>query len=168
MGAYMKEDDIYIGTFLDLFNLRFAPVPFSDFLDHESLYGGIDEMAKLQDEFKIFRRDRLFSDSAAILGLGGFDNARAKNRWFTLLRRLPRNGDQQLANAMVANFRRRKALPCYMRAHFFEDPKSDSNRVIITEGEDPLFYLEQEYLVISLPMAPRTKPTRGTKKKAKK
>lgn len=28
MGARMKEDDIYIGTFLDLFNVRFAPTHF--------------------------------------------------------------------------------------------------------------------------------------------
>jgi hypothetical protein len=38
MGALMKEDDIYIGTFLDLFNLRFAPNP-------SGVYGGIEEMS---------------------------------------------------------------------------------------------------------------------------
>src|SRR5215471_2967162 len=115
MGAYLKEDDIYIGTFLDLFNLRFAPVPLSDELPRESLFGGIGEMIELQREFKIFRRGRRFSESAAILGLGGFYNARAKNRWFELLRRLPRNGDYQIADALVANFRKRTPLPCYMR-----------------------------------------------------
>jgi hypothetical protein len=167
MGAYMKEDDIYIGTFLDLFNLRFAPVPFSDELDRDALYGGIDEMIKLQAEFKIFKRGRRFSESAAILGLGGFYNARGKNRWFTLLSRLPRNGDYQIADALVANFRRRRPLPCYMRAHFLVDFKSDQDRVIITEAEEPLFYLEQQYLIFSLPMAPRPKLTRGAKKKKK-
>jgi hypothetical protein len=166
MGAFMIEDDIYIGTFLDLFNVRFAPVPPSTILDHQSVYGGIEELAKLQQEFNIFRTDRLFSQSAAILGLGGLYNARAKNRWFELLRRLPDDGDQQIANALVANFRKKKPLPCYMKAHFLESRKSDQNRVIITEGEEPLFYLEQEYLVISLPMAPR--PTKGAKKAKKK
>ena len=167
MGAIMIEDDIYIGSFLDLFNVRFAPVPFSAVLDQESLYGGIDEIAALQREFEIFRTDRPFSKSAALLGLGGFYNARAKNRWFTLLKRLPKNGDQQIADALVENFKRRKPLPCYMRSHFFVDARSDQNRVIITEREEPLFYLQQEYLVFSLPMAPRPQLTRGVKKAKK-
>ena len=152
MGFFMKEDDIYISSLIDLFNLRFAPVPFSRDLDTESLYGGIEEMAKLQEYFQIFRTDRPFSDSAAVLGLGGLYNARAKNRWFTLLNHLPDNGDQQIADALVTNFNRKPPLPCYMRAHH-ASPKSE-NRVIIMEGR-PLFYLDQDYLIVSLPMAPR-------------
>jgi hypothetical protein len=154
MGFYMKEDDIYISSLIDLFNLRFAPVPFSTELKRESLYGGIEEMAALQKEFEIFRKGVPFSDSAALLGLGGLYSARAKNRWFTLLGNLPDKGDQKIADALAANFRKRPPLPCYMCAHFFEGPKSDKNRVIINEGA-PLFYLEQTYLIISLPMAPR-------------
>lgn len=150
MGFAMKEDDIYISSMIDLFNLRFAPVPFSRDLDEESLFGGIQEMAQLQEHFRIFRRDRPFSESAAVLGLGGLYNARAKNRWFTLLRHLPDNGDQQIADALVANFEKRPPLPCYMRAHH----SISDNRLIITETR-PLFYLEQDYLVFSLPMAPR-------------
>ena len=150
MGFFMREDDTYISSLIDLFNLRFAPVPFSRDLDRESLYGGIEEMAQLQEHFRIFRNDRPFSESAAVLGLGGLYSARAKNRWFTLLRHLPDNGDQQIADALVANLNKKPPLPCYMRAH---DAKSDS-RVIITEGR-PLFYLEQDYLIFSLPMAPR-------------
>jgi hypothetical protein len=159
MGFFMKEDDIYISSVMDLFNLRFAPVPFSTDLAKESLYGGIDEMAALQKEFKIFRTDTPFSQSAALLGLGGLYSARAKNRWFLLLRRLPDHGDQKIADALVANFDKRKPLPCYMRAH----PKSEENRVSITVGR-PLFYLEQDYLIFSLPMAPRAAEGAGAKK----
>jgi hypothetical protein len=65
MGAFMKEDDIYIGTFLDLFNIRFAPTPFS--ADAMTVYGGIDEMTALQGEFGIFSSKRPFSASAALL-----------------------------------------------------------------------------------------------------
>lgn len=146
MGAYMKEDDIYIGTFLDLFNIRFAATLFG-------VFGGIAEMVALQREFKIFRRNRPFSHSAALLGLGGINNDQAKNRWMELLRNLPDNGDQKIANALVANFKKKKPLPCYMRAHY-SHPKSE-NRVIIIDDDAPLFYLEQTYLTISLPMAPR-------------
>jgi hypothetical protein len=162
MGFFMKEDDIYISSLIDLFNLRFAPVPFSRDLDKESLYGGIDEMAALQKEFKIFRTDKPFSASAAVLGLGGLYSARAKNRWYLLLQKLPDNGDQKIADALVANFDKRKPLPCHMRAHH-ASPKSE-NKVSITEGR-PLFYLEQDYLIFSLPMAPRR--PEGAKKKGK-
>jgi hypothetical protein len=161
MGAFMKEDDIYIGTFLDLFNIRFAPTPFS--ADAMTVYGGIDEMTALQGEFTIFSSKRPFSASAALLGLGGIHKALAKNRWLELLRNLPDNGDQQIADALVANFRKRPPLPCYMRAH--DARIKGENRVIIIESDAPLFYLEQKYLTISLPMAPRRQPA---KKKAKK
>src|SRR5216684_2673557 len=51
MGAFMKEDDIYIGTFLDLFNVRFAPTPFA--INPETVYCRIVEMATLQAAFYI-------------------------------------------------------------------------------------------------------------------
>jgi len=164
MGAFMIEDDIYIGTFLDLFNVRFAPTPPFSITEKDFFFGGIDELAELQKEFKIFRPGRLFSRSAAILGLGGIYKAQAKNRWFRLLRSLPGNGDQQIADALVAHFMNKRPLPCYMMAHDSR-PKGE-NRVIIIENDTPLFYLEQEYLTISLPMAPRPKPpAKKTKKK---
>jgi hypothetical protein len=163
MGARMIEDDIYIGTFLDLFNVRFAPTPFS--INPETVYGGIAEMANLQEEFKIFKPKRPFSESAALLGLGGIYNARAKNRWLDLLRNLPDDGDQKIADALVANFKRKQPLPCYMRAHDLRT--KGENKVVIAESDDPLFYLEQEYLTISLPMAPKPKET-GKKAKKKK
>jgi hypothetical protein len=50
-----------------------------------------------------------------------------------------------------------------MRAHDLRT--KGENKVVIAESDDPLFYLEQEYLTISLPMAPKP---RETGKKAKK
>lgn len=164
MGAFMKEDDIYIGTFLDLFNLRFAPMePIGTSIGVP--FGGIEEIKELQNEFKIFRRKRGFSESARLLGLGGLYNTQAKNRWFALLENLPGNGDQKIADALIANFRRKRPLPCYMRAHFSE-PRSE-NRVIITEDDAPLFYLDRQYLTISLPMSPRKPHAKKTAKKKK-
>ena len=161
MGAFMLEHDIYIGTFLDLFNVRFAPTPFSATAE---FYGGIEEMIELQKEFDIFRPKRPFSESAALLGLGGIYNADAKNRWFRLLRHLPDEGDQKVADALAANFEKKKPLPCYMEAHDLR--VKGENRVIIVESDNPLFYLEQTYLTISLPMAP--KPKHAAKKAKKK
>ena len=160
MGARMLEDDIYIGSFLDLFNVRFAPTPFSGAAE---FYGGIEEMTALQKEFEIFRPKRPFSTSAALLGLGGIYNARAKNRWLDLLQHLPDDGDQKIADALVANFEKKYPLPCNMQAHDSR-PKGE-NVVRIVESDDPLFYLEQEYLTISLPMAPRPAPAKKAKKK---
>jgi hypothetical protein len=156
MGAFMKEDDIYIGTFLDLFNIRFAPTP-------PLTFGGIVEMTALQKEFNIFRRGRPFSNSAKLLGLGGINNDVAKNRWLELLRNLPEKGDVAITNALVVNFKKRTPLPCFMRAHF-SMPKTE-NRVIITESDTPLFYLDQQYLTISLPMSPRRQPATAKKKR---
>jgi hypothetical protein len=130
MGAFMKEDDIYIGSFLDLFNVRFGPTPPFDLADDDAkdlAYGGITEMAALQQEFRIFRIDRPFSESAAVLGLGGIHNARAKNRWFRLLRNLPQNGDQQIADALVAHFKKEPLLPCYMTEQIGRPEQGQNN-----------------------------------------
>ena len=162
MGARMKEDDIYIGTFLDLFNVRFAPTPSS--LQAETVYGGIDEMAKLQGNSRSSGQNGHFPMAQRYLD-GGLQNARAKNRWLDLLSNLPDDGDQKIADALVANFKKKEPLPCYMQAHDSR-PKGE-NVVKIFESYAALFYLEQEYLTISLPMAPKPRQT-GKKAKKKK
>jgi hypothetical protein len=167
VGAFMKEDDIYIGTFLDLFNLRFAPEQ-----TVEGLSGGISEMVFLQGEFQIFQKGRTFADSAKLLGLGGYGNNKAKNRWFDLLVNLTKvasdkageTGDQRIVNALIANLGKKKnSLPCYMMAH--DSREKDANRVYVRENDRPLFYLEQLYLTISLPMKPRLSGAKKSKKK---
>jgi hypothetical protein len=161
MGAFMKEDDIFIGTFIDLFNVRFGAKQ----AERELSDGGVIEMAALQREFDIFKTGRPFVDSARVLGLGGFHNNRAKNRWFKLLDNLKNlksnkdgeNGDQRIVNALIANFGSKAPLPCFMKGHDLRDKKQYGSIVVVTERDRPYFYIDQEYLTISLPMKPRPK-----------
>ena len=157
MGVYMKEDDLYISSMLDLLNLRFGPTQGLA----EDL-GGIDEMVMLQKEFKVFKRGRSFRDSAAVLGLGGFWNMRAKNRWFLLLERLGdvasnikgRNGNDAIVEALVANLAAKKPLPVHFKAHDAGVTKADA-QVLIGLEPRPLFYDARDYLTVSLPMKAR-------------
>jgi hypothetical protein len=159
MGQFMKDDDIYIGSQIDLLNLRFAPA-----LEREAdWFGGIDEMVALQKEFKIFQKGRSFRDSASILNLGGFYNVRAKNRWYTLLEHLADyqsdtvgiNADIAIVTALIKNLESKSPLPVYFKPH--DGRKPPKWQVMILSNDSPLFYIDQEYLTISLPMAPRRK-----------
>jgi hypothetical protein len=178
MGAFMAEDDIYIGPLFELFNLRFGP----EQKDLELTAGGVSEIKALQDEFEIFQEGRPFVESAKLLGLGGLHNNRAKNRWFrvlTWLAKVPSDqdgetGDQRIVNALIQNFARKPSkppLPCFMKAHDARDPGGYGLRVVVRE-DNPVFYIERTYLTISLPMAPNV-PSKGMgkdkgKKKSKK
>jgi hypothetical protein len=169
MGALMAEDDIYIGPLFDLFNLRFGP----EQKDVELTAGGVSEIKALQDEFDIFQEGRSFVESAKLLGLGGLQNNRAKNRWFSLLTWLAKvpsdqdgeTGDKRIVNALIKNFARKSPLPCFMKAHDSRGP--DGLKVIVREDE-PIFYIKRTYLTISLPMAPHVPPAGKGKKKSKK
>ena len=171
MGAFMAEDDIYICSIFDLFNLRFGP----EQRDTELSAGGLVEIKALQDEFEIFRPDRPFVESAKLLGLGGLHNNRAKNRWYNVLAWLAKipsdqegeTGDQRIVNALIKNFARKPPLPCFMKAHDCRDKDGDGLRVVVRE-EYPIFYIERTYLTISLPMAPNVPPGSKGKKKPKK
>lgn len=157
MGDIMREDDICIPGLLDLLNLRFAPNPEPKWL------GGIDEMVALQKEFRIFREGRSFRDSAAILNMGGFWSSRAKTRWYDLLDGLKKcqsniagqNGDESVVKALIDDLASRRPLPVYFGAHDFREDR----RVLIGNKETrrPIFYIEKDYLTISLPMKPRSK-----------
>ena len=163
MGAFMKEDDIYIGSFLELFNVRFGIEQ-----EEREYFGGYTEMRALQDEFQIFKKDRKFVDSAKLLGLGGLQNNRAKNRWLKLLDSLSalksnkdgENGDQRIVNALIANFASKTPLPCYMKAHDARDKSGYGPIVVVLERDTPIFYIERPYLTISLPMKPKSKTTK--------
>lgn len=157
MGKFMGEDDIYIDKFFELINLRFAP-KLGTMPDD---FGGIDEMVALQREFQIFRKGRSLRDSAAIMNLGGFWNQRAKNRWYRLLENLKNhksnyrdmNGDEAIVTALIENLDSEEPLPVFFKAH---DSRGEGNRrVLIIEGDTPLFYIDTKYLTISLPMQPR-------------
>lgn len=153
MGWYMKEDDIYIGSLLDEMNIRFAPSQ-----GNEALYGGIDEMVALQKEFKIFKKGRSFKTSLSVLNIGARGN-QVKNRWQSLVGNLvkhPSNkgsqsGDVAIVTAIIKNLASKNPLPIYFRDH---DMRGDAanTEVKITDKARPIYYLEQDYLVISLPM----------------
>lgn len=174
MGALVGDDDIYIGSFFELFNLRFGLEQMATGFDA----GGISEMAALQGEFAIFKKGRYFVESAKLLGLGGLHNNGAKNRWFKLLTWLQKvpsdkdgeTGDQRIVNALIENFSKGPTLPCFMKAHDSRDRNGFGLKVVVIRGDNPIFYIERPYLTISLPMAPKVPPANsaGKKKAAKK
>jgi hypothetical protein len=170
MGALVGGDDVYIGSLFELFNLRFGVEQEED----ELAAGGITEIKALQEEFEIFRKGRKFVESAKLLGLGGLQNNRAKNRWFKLLAWLSKvpsdkageSGDQRIVNALIKNFASSKPQPCFMKAHDSRDKNGYGLKVVVIESDHPIFYIERPYLTISLPMAPNVPPAdkKGKKK----
>jgi len=170
MGFFMKEHDVYVGTLLDELNLRFAPPHGAK--EH---FGGIDEMVELQKEFQIFKEGRSFRTSATALHLGGSANHEAKNRFYRYLGNLRRqksnvkgqNGDVAIVSALVRNLAAKKPLPVYFAYHDMRGD-GDSKGVIVKAKDRPLFYMDQDYMTVSLPMQPRSaegKP--AARKKAK-
>jgi len=157
MGDFMREDDHFIGSLLEVFNLRFAP-PSGLGPDY---FGGIDEMTELQKEFEVFKAGRSFRDSAAVLNMCGMYNPRARNRWYQYLDQFGRygsnvegqNGDVCIVSALIANLTSAEPLPVHFTAHDARGP--GAGRILVHHRAKPLFYLDQEYLVISLPMKPQ-------------
>jgi hypothetical protein len=164
MGDNMREDDIYIESLFDLLNLRFAPQPRPR---NPEWLGGIEEIVALQKQFQIFQQGRSFRDSMALVNAGGFWNWRAKKRWYDLLSILDRfpsniagqNGNDAIVNALITNLASANPLPVYFKAH---DGRLD-DRVLVRDRDRPLFYLEQDYLTISLPLRPGTR--RGVRRR---
>ncbi|MEN0077020.1 MAG: hypothetical protein AAGC69_21735 [Paracraurococcus sp.] len=160
MGGRMMADDIFVGTFLDMLNLRFAP---SMAEEEAEWVTGIAELAALQKEFEIFRKGRSFSRSVALLSAGGVYNPRAKSRWFRYLDSLGRmksseprlDGDACIVRAILANFAADPMLPVHFTSHPAEGEDEAEWRVLVTAGDRPLHYMAQDYLTVSLPMRPR-------------
>ncbi|MRD49516.1 hypothetical protein [Caenimonas koreensis] len=161
MGAFMKEHDIYVGSLQEKLNLRFAPK-----LDAKtkSPPHGLQEMVELQKEFEVFKVGRPFERSIALLNLAGSSNAQVTESFHGYLRSLRKaksnvaglTGDAAIVKALVANLSAKKPLPVYFELHDRTASK-DSDRVIITESARPLFYMKQDYLVISLPLEQNTR-----------
>jgi len=164
MGYFMKEHDVYVGSMLDDLNLRFAPPHGA-----KEQFGGIDEMVELQKEFQIFKEGRAFATSVSALHIGGGANHEAKNRFYAYLKYLRReksnvkgkNGDAAIVGAILRNLAAKKPLPVYFSNHDMRE----SEGVIIKDKAKPLFYMDQDYLWISFPSAPRAD---GAAKAAKK
>lgn len=171
MGLFMKEHDIYIGTMLDELNLRFAPSQGKD-----SHFGGILEMVDLQNEFKIFKKGRSFKTSCAVLNLGARNNE-VKNLWQKLLGNLYRHGSNQkgldgdaaIVSALIKNLASKTPLPVFFTSHDMRGDKANTEVKIIDKSQ-PIHYLEQDYLTISIPMQPisAAKKSIASKSAAKK
>lgn len=155
MGYFMKDHDIYAGTMLDELNLRFAPSQ-----GKESHYGSVEEMVALQKEFKLFKKGRALKISCAALNLAARNNE-LKNLWLKYLGNLHKHesslkgldGDQAIVAAIVKNLAAAKALSIFFTSHDMRGDKANS-QVKITGISQPIHYLEQDYLTISLPMQP--------------
>ena len=166
MGYFMKEHDVYVDTLLDDLNRRFAPAHGA-----KEQFGGIEEMAELQKEFEIFKAGRSFRVSATALHLGSAINHEVKNRFYRYLGNLRRqksnvkgkNGDQAIVEALVRNLAAKKPLPVYFGYHDMRG-EGEAAGVIVKDKARPLFYLEQDYLWISLPAQPRSAEALATGK----
>ena len=167
MGLFMKEHDIYIGTMLDELNLRFAPSQGKD-----SHFGGILEMVDLQKEFKLFKKGRSFKMSCAALNLGARNNE-VKNLWQNLLGNLYRHGsnkkgldgDAAIVDALIKNLASKTPLPVFFTSHDMRGEKANTEVKIIDKSQ-PIHYLEQDYLTISIPMQPLSAAKQSAAKKA--
>lgn len=170
MGYFLKEHDIYVGSLLDELNVRFAPPQ-----GKTSHYGGIEEMVALQKEFKLFKKGRPFATSVSVLNIGAFNND-VKNRWHNYLGTLARyqsnkpgqNGDAAIVNALIRNLASKEPLPVFFTSHDMRGP-AENKRVLIEDRSRPVFYLEIDYLTISVPMQPAAaaksrKATKASKK----
>lgn len=168
MGYFLQEHDIYVGSLLDELNVRFAPSQ-----RKESHYGGIEEMAALQREFKIFKKGRTFKTSISVLNISAFNND-VKNRWHRYLDRLSsydssvkgQNGDVAIVNALIKNLAAKKPLPVYFMSHDLRG-SPDNRQVRILHKSRPVFYLEIDYITISLPMQPARAGTAEAAKASK-
>jgi mRNA-degrading endonuclease YafQ of YafQ-DinJ toxin-antitoxin module len=166
MGTFMKDHDIYIGSLLEDLNLRFAPSQ-----GRATHFGGIEEMVALQKEFKIFKKGRSFKASCAALNLVSRNNE-VKTLWFSLLANLERHpsakkgedGDSAIVNALVKNLAAAAPLPVYFTSHDMRGDKSNAE-VKITTKSRPIYYIEQDYLTISLPMQPASSAKNPADKK---
>jgi len=154
MGTRLKEHDIYVGSLQQQLNLRFAPP-----MGTKETFGGLEEMVALQKEFGIFKEGRRFHTSIAVLNLVGAANHETKNRFIDYLASLRgmksniagQSGDVAIVKALVRNLSAKKPLPVHFALHDMNASK-EANRVIITDKARPLFYMDQDYLVISLPL----------------
>jgi hypothetical protein len=169
MGAFLKEDDIYVTSLLELLNVRFG----RRFGTSED---GIDELKDLQREFGIFKPGRSLSQSLRVLNVGGSWNPDVKSRWFKYLDSLDRvdsdepgvYGGPAVVDRLADNLESKNPLPVYFEPH---NSRDNGNRVLMTVGR-PLFFMLEDHLVVSLPMSRRNVPkgskgSKGGKKKSK-
>jgi hypothetical protein len=177
MGDLLKEQDIHVESFTHQLNLRFAPPA-----GLKTHHGGIEELAELQKEFKVFKKRRRLSKSMAVLSIGSIAGNAAKNVLYGYFDGLAKmgsnvsgqNGEEAVVDALLKNFAARKPLPVYFKYHDMAAPHGDM-RVLVTPKARPLSYFNHDFLVLSFPTAaqgatlnkPGAKPEKKAAPKAK-
>jgi hypothetical protein len=170
MGDFLKEHDIYVDSFVNQLNLRFAP---SQGL--RTHFGGMEEMIALQKEFKIFKKGRSFKTSISVLNVGSGMGNDAKNRLYEYFDNLAnhdsnvtgQNGDVAIVNALIKNFAASSPLPVYFKHHDMRAEKGNT-RVLITPKARAVSYFPHDYLVISFPTKEASKKAKPAAKPAAK
>ncbi len=171
MGAFIGEDDVQIPALFALMNERFAPSKKDDASKkHRPRVDGIEEMAKLQEKFDIFRTGKnapTFRECAALLNLGGSLPWSLRYKWYKYLDYLhekctsddpPKSGGERICAKLRENltFKPPKPpKPVFFMPYDCEVP----GKVLVEErtaGGSPLFYILEAYSVIKLPMTART------------
>lgn len=171
MGIYVGDDDPYIGGLFEVLNQLFAGLPDAPpgpndvalNLTEDKLglqLSGVQEMRAVQAEFKLFDVSRPLVQSLRALGVGGRWNRDLKRKWYMLIQRLDDHGSNRggltggkaIADALAQHLQSENPDPVYFKAH---DMRTDGKDVLITPKDRPLFYIEQDYLTISLPMKPK-------------
>jgi hypothetical protein len=150
MGDFYGDDDYYIQSQVEGLNLRFAPGP------------PINEMVRLQKEFKIFSDQHELQDSISLLNVTGASWA-LRAKWYRLLKWLAGLDSNQPGKtggeAIIAALQKdldsaKKALPVYFTTH---DYNREPRVLVNTRGAQPVFYITQPYLTVSLPLRARRK-----------
>jgi hypothetical protein len=144
MGDIYLNDDYQIQSHIDGLNLRFAPGE------------PIGEMVRLQKEFKFFSAQHSLQDSISLLNVAGA-SWDLQEKWYRLLtwiaglnsNRAGQKGGPAIVAALSKNLASSSPSPVYFKSHNYYDEK----KVLVnTKGETPIFYIEQEYLTVSLPL----------------
>lgn len=172
MGMFMGDDDMYIEGLLAALNMRFgffpvAPDPPGDSLNAgertmQINASGIREVKAIQDEFEVFKVGRPLVQSLRALGMGGLWNGPVKRKWFKLLNRLDAlpssdanlSGGQAIVAALVQHLQDQIPSPVHFKAHDARTQPGGA-RVLIVQNDRPVFYIERDFLTVSIPMQPR-------------
>ena len=170
MGKFIGEDDVQIPALFALMNERFAPKGKKVYPAEKSptpqLADGITEMVELQKKFNIFRTGEgapTFRECAALLNLGGSLPWSLRQKWYRYLDWLHTHctsddphkcGSEGICAKLRENLAYESPKPVFFMPYDYGDEK----KVLIEEkdvAQSPLFYIQEEYLVIKLPMKAR-------------
>ena len=144
MGDIYQDDDYYILGHVDGLNLRFSPGP------------PLKEMVWLQQEFDIFAEGHKLEDALALLNVTGA-SWELREKWRKLLawiggldsNQAPTKGGPAIMAMLKTNLESRTPKPVYFKTHNY----ADEPRVMLNPGgEQPFFYIDQQYLTVSLPL----------------